>query len=159
MPSRDYRCNPWLVSHGCNRAAALLSPTALRVVGRYAAWRRPRRWRVTPRAYAHPVGQGHGGDLRATPCPELLEPDTPGIRFPLDPPDDGDSALEQQPAQIWIAPFVMTPRTICSGAMLRRHQPEPRRTMAAIFEGPRVVDRGDKRGGGERPTPATAGCL
>jgi hypothetical protein len=98
------------------------------------------------------VRQGHRGDLGAAPCPQLWEPDTAGVLFPLSPSDDGHGALEQEPAQIWIASFAHTAKPrLAAGPMLRRHQPQPGRAMPAIFEGPRILDRGDEGGGGQRP--------
>ena len=84
-----------------NRSTALLSPTALR------AWRPLRHLAVhCPGGEKGPenarilVRQRHGGDLGAAARPELLQPDTPGVLFALHTSDDGDGALEEQPAQI-----------------------------------------------------------
>ena len=45
------------------------------------------------------IRQGHGGHLGATPRPQLLKPDTPGILFPVDPPDNRHGAVQQQATQ------------------------------------------------------------
>jgi len=98
------------------------------------------------------VREGHRGDLGAAPRPELLAPETPAIRFPLAPAEDGAGPLEQQTPQIGIAACAHASQGgFAAGPLVRRHQPEPRRTMPAVLAGPRIVDGGYEGGGGQGP--------
>ena len=107
-----------------------------------------------PRDSSDLIGQGDYGLVSVHAPIERIEPYSHPVSRSIQMDHAGTSAVNQQPADIWISAFADSKQSrFASGGVLSRHQTEPGSEIPGFPELAAVTDSGNQRRRADRPDP------